>query len=188
MTKILSSDLKIANNSLSGRLEAVRNALTSVHKQIDRFKSDSQKTLVGPGYDSLRASLDAFSEAIEKSIKLLDTLNENIKTANDAMTHYIEGYDSLDTATLEELRTSYSRSRLLYSDYKESNKTPAELNNVNYDATLIDVERLIKVLEGLDFADQTAGASLLDISNDIVRHNSNISNLNFEGKPNVTSI
>ena len=119
MAHIFSSDLINANNSTIVKSLAIASEETkSFSELISRFRNESQQTLIGPGYNSIRNKMSLYEDAFNKVSIICNNLRSNIIAANYSALNAMEGYEELNTDDLPENDVQVP------SQPKDSNENP----------------------------------------------------------------
>lgn len=99
MTKVITSELQSANDSKGLKLLSDNaNSLRALKSVIGESISDSQVQLTGPAYDAIRGKLSSYITQIGNMANICESLSGNIKSANNQMIGYMEGYPELNDA------------------------------------------------------------------------------------------
>lgn len=185
MTVIYNNELSSANSS---------NMITELEKEIDTstklitimsdFLTSSTTKLVGNGYDAVRAKLSLYNDALSKQVKISQNLSNNIKAANNIMINYMDGYDMLDDANIDDIKNSIADTKS-FLDWLKSYSTVTRTNSKGETVTesvrngtnaeieswtgiLHEFEHLLELLENLKPTDESAFSLLDSVKTDIV--------------------
>ena len=182
MTIVYKDDL--GNQNIPKYFEQLAISTREVASKVMEFHSSSQSELQGLGYDSIRARMEYFNDALTKAASLCEIFGNNVAAANAQLSGYMESLDVIDDSLIDETQHSLD---LAYADlerlesyylYKERDSdghvTYAEWRRVGTDAEIAACKELIAYCEflldkmkGLKAADDGAYSLLDSVSFDI---------------------
>jgi ElaB/YqjD/DUF883 family membrane-anchored ribosome-binding protein len=154
MSLLLQSDLQAANNSkaitsLTTDMEDTKKLLAAV----ENFISGSTSELKGEAYDTVRAHMQVYVEALNSRIKVAENLIAAIKSANGTMTSYMDGEPKLDTSQMEtvknQMNTFKNSADDLYVRYKYYNPEKERISKETIYSLYSEQLRLAKEKEKL---------------------------------------
>ena len=157
MAHIFSSDLTNANNSsIVNLLEIASNETKSFSELIARFRDESQQTLIGPGYNSIRNKMNLYQDALNKVSIICNNLKSNILAANNSALNAMEGYEELNTADLPEIISLIEVSTSILNwlktevpDYDANGNPTGTTHTIGSPELIAAYEKLIEELEKL---------------------------------------
>ena len=185
MAVVFSSEVSSANSSsMMGALDDVISASSKISSQINSFVTESKEFLKGGGYDAVRNRLNVYSDAFKKQAQLCSILTGNVKSANNTMLNYMEGYTKLNDSELETIKTKLENAnRMLtwleeYSDIwvldketkektkkKRRNGTDSQIES--YSTIIGELEKLVTKLEELSSTDASAFGMISGCEGDV---------------------
>ncbi len=183
MAHIFSQDLINANNSdIVNKLEIACDETKSYSNLIATFRSESEATLIGPGYNSIRNKLSLYEDAFNKVSIICNNLKSNIMAANNYALNAMEGYTELNTDDLPEIINLINISRSIlewlkkeipeYDDegnYIGSHTIGSPELIASYERLIAELEKLKGVLERLQPKLNDARKMIIDSENDSTR-------------------
>ena len=157
MAHIFSSDLINANNSTIVKSLAIASEETkSFSELISRFRNESQQTLIGPGYNSIRNKMSLYEDAFNKVSIICNNLRSNIIAANYSALNAMEGYEELNTDDLPEIISLIEVSTSILNwlktevpDYDSKGNPTGTSHTIGSPELIAAYERLIEELNKL---------------------------------------
>lgn len=157
MAHIFSSDLINANNSTIVKSLAIASEETkSFSELISRFRNESQQTLIGPGYNSIRNKMSLYEDAFNKVSIICNNLRSNIIAANYSALNAMEGYEELNTDDLPEIISLIEVSTSILNwlktevpDYDSKGNPTGTKHTIGSPELIAAYERLIEELNKL---------------------------------------
>lgn len=175
MAKIYKDEISAALSSdIFDRLDADKQESTNLKGIVNGFISSSKANLTGDQYDTYRAQYELFNQALEQRIALADNLSSSIRQALQLLLDYLGEDLFLDTSKLDEyifnrnkcqksldrlkvmlnetIETTYTGSdgRTYTRSEKKYNSAEIQAQITLAEATLAELERIIKKVQGLD--------------------------------------
>lgn len=196
---VYTDELKAATNCFSSPdnpLKCDSNDSNSMNETLDDFIENSINSLTGEGWDSVRNKLGEYNTLLVQRMNVASRLGEAIQNALKLLTDYIGDYESLDTSKLEEIKLArnecYSNICSLENMLKQTREIEvdgvkkvvnvydagainAKLNNLRN--ALLELDNLIKKIEGLDEIYLKAEQMLKDAFADVESFGSSVSNI-----------
>lgn len=160
MSVYLKSDLNNANNALSILEKDISDA-NSLIEAINSFQNDTQKSLIGKGWDLIRSSLDEYIQALKIRINNCKSLIEIIKNANNSIIFAMGSNEKIDTGQLEELKNIYNRSLKLNQDIDNNLDEKEKQTNQNL---MMHIKEMIAQIENVQNAENVAINQLNSLS------------------------
>lgn len=185
MSIVYSSDLSKANSSsLMNAIEDIISSSNKMSNQIENFISESKDELKGGGYDAVRTKLSIYADAFKKQANICSNLYGNVKSANNAMLNYMEGYSKLNDSEKEEIRKELKNARNMlewleeYSDIwvldketqektKKKRRNGSDYQIESYRKIIVELEKLLEKLEHLKEEDHGAYSMISSVVGDI---------------------
>ena len=185
MSVVYSSDLSKANSSeLMSAIESIISSSDKMASQIEKFISESKDELKGGGYDAVRTKMSIYADALRKQSKICSNLYGNVKSANNTMLNYMEGYTKLNDSEKEEIRTELNNAKSMLSwleEYsnvwvldketnektKKSRRNGSDYQIESYRKIIEELEKLLKKLEHLKEEDYSAFEMISSVNTDI---------------------
>ena len=142
-------------------------------KIVTNFISSSKASLTGDQYDNFRTQFGTIMNALEQRIALAEKLSSCIREALELLLNYLDGDLFLDTSKLDEyiynrnkcqrsldrlkvmlnetIETTYTVNGQTYTRVeKKYNSAEIQAQITLAEATLAELERIIKKVQGLD--------------------------------------
>lgn len=146
---------------------------------------ESGKNLKGNSYNKVKEKLVKYSEVLEIRKTTADTLKNAINNAVNQMIAYMEGDDILDQALKEGAEREKQLSQQHIANIKiemaglteEADEQRLKSIIAQENATIEDLNLLIKKLEGLTDADNRAFSVLESAMSDISKYNSKVNDI-----------
>lgn len=172
MTLLLKSDLSSANSSKA--ISTLRTDMDDTQKMIsaiEDFISSSDSVLVGASFDTIRSHMQKYVDALNKRVKVDESLVNALIKANTTMINYMDGESKLDTSEREAYQSeaeSYRSKASGYLDrinsYNSETETVSrnDLFTMYYEAVgeAKKREKIVKLLDELDATDSATYSSL----------------------------
>lgn len=174
MAKIYYDEISAALSSdIFDRLDADKQESTTLKGIVTNFISSSKASLTGDQYDNFRTQFGTIMNALEQRIALAEKLSSCIREALELLLNYLDGDLFLDTSKLDEyiynrnkcqrsldrlkvmlnetIETTYTVNGQTYTRVeKKYNSAEIQAQITLAEATLAELERIIKKVQGLD--------------------------------------
>ena len=185
MAKVEKSDLSNMNTSINFISQLITDN-QDIITSLKEFNTNSVNTLKGTSYDALRNRLSYYIDAFEKQNKIYENIHNNFIVVNNSMINYMEEFNSLDDAYIEQTRTAIENAekQLAYLEGIVNNSRLTEANRQQIRNAINklkeEIPRLKKLLEkltGLKPKDNELDSKLETTKQDIETFNNTVKNI-----------
>ena len=167
MSLLLQADLSSANSSKS--ITCLTNDMDDAKKliaSVENFISSSPEVLKGESFDTVRAHMKLYVDALNKRVTCAENIISAMKSANNTMINYMEGESKIDTAERETVKGQMDAYRSAAAGYRNraSNYdslheriSKAKLESMAYDAEekAKEMEKKLRLIDNLDSTDSS---------------------------------
>lgn len=171
MAKVTSSDLNSANINNISNIELVSSTCSEMTNKISSFISSSQTVLTGGGYDAVRVKLNLYLNVVNTLKPICDNLVSNLKSCNNGMINYMEGYSELDDAKLPEINNRLAEIKgylsYLYACASSSKNADYSASIAYWTSIYNELSHYRDLLSGLSLKDSSLYGSLSSTITDI---------------------
>ena len=149
MSIVYKNELNSANNSNALKtLESLNNISSNVYASLDTFQNESSTKLSGRVFTLTNAKLSVYKEQLQKINNIYNDLIVNIRLSNNEMLAYMEGYDVLDTQSINELEAIFRNAKSDMYDTEGETST-------NTDEDILFLNHHLELLRNLDSKDKS---------------------------------
>ena len=171
MSEIYKSDLGTVDNCLE-TVNTITDTVNNLMEEIDNFCEGSTNQLMGDGYDAVRNDIRLYSEDLLNINNVLKDIVKTSKDVNFNMKNYLTNAidhvnDAYKKSLNDKLKYLKSRKANVQHILKDINKldnlesfehdlyTNLYANLYYYDSQIRELEKLIKIVNGLDAKDKS---------------------------------